>query len=143
MLPPNRVHNKNSFSISSIIASDEPKEGSKAMPNWNSDEHNGNVSSCDVSDSSDVYSSCSEEDIDMADETKPLELVSNGKSAHYDNENCKPKNDLDQKEVDSIKSNAKSRDELKEKGSKESKKKFEKVIRKMIAYDNLKKYYLN
>ena len=84
MLPPNRVHNKSSFSISSIIASDEPKEANQTTTKWNGDDNSANGSSYELSDSSDVYSSCSEEDIDMADETKPLELVAGGKTVHLD-----------------------------------------------------------
>lgn len=128
MLPPNRVHSKNSFSISSIIASDEPKDGVKTGK-WNADEGNGTVSSCDLSDSSDVYSSCSEEDVDMAEDIKPLELVSVGKApspmklTENGDLKCKRQETANLKEADLSKNGDKL---LKEKEGKDGKKKFEK-----------------
>ncbi|KAH9400551.1 hypothetical protein TYRP_002117 [Tyrophagus putrescentiae] len=109
MLPPNRTvshsHSKSSaFSISSIIASDEPKVvmvedvvgGKAGAEKWLTGDEPFNVSGVGsyFSDaSSEVYSSdscCSEEDVDMADQeeegedlSKPLELVAGSKTTQH------------------------------------------------------------
>lgn len=85
MLPPKKMSTsvKTSFSISSIIACDEEK--SETSCSWNGDKSlGGRQSECEPSDSSDVYSSCSEEDVDMAEYNKPLELVTGDKGKSED-----------------------------------------------------------
>lgn len=142
MLPPKRLPAKTttSFSISSIIASDETGPRKTKTDDWTSDGHLDHGGQSSVSDSSDIYSNCSEEDVDMNEEEescKPLELVtgskptihSSSKSAANKEDHSDDKEGNKKKPTSGVKSASdpkSDRKDGKESGKEGGKKKYEK-----------------